>query len=222
MKSFIIACFLSVAFSFMLSAQQEEDREQYLFPSFENAQVIYKDGRVFNVSVNFNLVSNRFVFVDTHDNNILKEFAEVDKLGIVKVGERNFRINNRGEATEILQVENPRILVEYRGKVKDIGQKAAYGGRSQTSAIESISSFQSGGMHYKLEGDPRYVVSGMEKRYQVDTSKKMKSFANAKQFVKIYSKYKDVLEKYIKEHNVDFDSAEQIVALCNYAHSLSL
>ncbi len=219
MKRLVLLFVVGLTFS-LFSFAQEADPDQYLFPTFQPGQVMYKDGRVFNVSLNYNLVSNRFIFIDTYDNNILKEFAELDKLGLVKVDDRNFHINNKGEAIEILQVENPRILVEYRGKVKDLGQKAAYGGRSQTSAIESLSSFQSGGQHYRLEGDPRYVVSGMERRYQVDTPKKMRSFSNAKQFVKIYPKHKDTLEKFIKEQKVNFDSTKQVVTLCNYAHTL--
>lgn len=208
----VFTCFSGVA---------EEKALQYLFPEFQNGQVIFKDGRNFIVSLNFSLISNRFVFIDTHDDNIIKEFAQPEEIGIVKVGERIFQLNSKGEAMEVVRMENPRVLAQYKGKVTDRGKKSAYGGRSQTSAIESISSFQSGGISYKIEGDDRWIVTGIDKKYQVERDKKMKNFTTAKQFIKLYPKqHATAIEDYINTNHTDFDSVEQVIALCIYADSL--
>lgn len=219
MKRLLLSLIIGMMCSLSLCAQ-DENLSQYLFPEFEEAQVIYRNGRAYNVKVNYNLVGNRFLFIDTYDNDILKEFADVENVGVIKVGERLFMITNKGIVQESLQTTKPRILVEYKGKVKDLGQKAAYGGRSQTSAIESITTFNHSGMTYRLDNDPRYVISGVNKRYYVEKDKKMKSFTTVKQFTKIFSSHKAEIEKYIKDNNIDFDSVEDVIILCNYADSL--
>jgi hypothetical protein len=204
------------------TAWGEEEQAAYLFPEFENGQVLYKDGRVFNVQLNFSLVSNRFVFIDTFDDNTIKEFAELDLVGSVKTGNRVFRINSKGEASEILQMENPLISVEYKGKITDRGRQAAYGGRSQTSAVENYSSIQSGGVTYKLKGDDRWIINGVEKKYGVEYKGKSKTFTTVKQFLNIYPKNKrPALQEFIESKDIDFNSVEQVKALCNYAYSLN-
>lgn len=219
MKRFIALCLFCILGG--ITAVAQEGEKQYLFPEFQKGQVLYKDGRVFNVDINYSLISNRFVFIDTHDENIIKEFGELDKVGVVKTGERIFTVSKKGEAGEIVQ-EKPRIIAEYRGKVTDQGKKAAYGGRSQTSSIDAISSFQSGGLSYRLEGDDRWVVSGIDKKYQVEYKNKMRNFSTPKQFTKIYPKEQTAaIEEFIKTKKIDFNSVEQVIELCNYADSLN-
>lgn len=203
------------------TAWGEEKQTQYLFPEFEHGQVLYKDGRTYNVPLNFSLVSNRFVFIDTSDDNTIKEFGEPGLIGSVKTGGRVFQINGKGEASEILQTENPVIMVEYKGKIVDRGRKGAYGGRSQTSSIDAYSSFQSGGLTYKLAGDDRWIINGVEKKYQVEYKGKMKRFSTEKQFLKIYPKQQSTaIREFIHNKSIDFTSVEQVMDLCNYAHSL--
>lgn len=214
--SFYLLCLLST-----VMVWGEEKQIQYLFPEFQDGQILYKDGRSYNAKVNFSLVSNRFVFIDASDNNTIKEFGEPEKVGIVKTGDRIFMIGNKGEASEVMQQENPRVLVEYKGKLVDRGKKSAYGGRSQTSSIDSFSSFQSGGLRYQLEGDDRWIIKGIEKKYQVAYKGKLKSFLSFKQFLKIYpKKHTAALEAFIKDKKIDIDSVEQVIDLCNYANAL--
>jgi hypothetical protein len=220
MKRFIILGLLYIFTA--VTARGEEKQTQYLFPEFENGQVLYRNGSVYNVQLNFSLVSNRFVFIDTSDKNTIKEFGQPDMIGSVKTGGRVFQINSKGEANEILQMENPVISVEYKGKIVDRGRKSAYGGRSQTSSIDSYTSIQSGGLSYKLEGDDRWIINGIEKKYQVEYKGKRNSFSTAKQFLKIYPKRQaTVIQEFIKNKNINFNSVEQVTDLCNYADSLN-
>ncbi|MDH6341730.1 hypothetical protein M2480_000813 [Parabacteroides sp. PFB2-12] len=219
MKRLLLVCIVAW-FTFTSSMAQLVKEAQYLFPSFQAGLVYYKSGQVYNAQINFSLVTNKFVFIDTTDHDVIKEFAEPDNIGAVKIGERLFVADRYGSGEEVLKNENPRILVRYKGKLHDRGQKAAYGGRSLTSSIESVSSIQQGGTMYQLEGDDRWVIQGIEKRYKVEKDKKMKEFVNEKQFLKIFSKKKETLQEYIQTNNVDFDNIEQVMALCQYADAL--
>ncbi|MDH6312544.1 hypothetical protein M2137_001315 [Parabacteroides sp. PFB2-10] len=214
--------FISLAawISVSSSIAQIVTEPQYLLSSFQPGLVYYKSGQVFNVKMNFSLVTNKFVFIDASDHDIIKEFAEPDNVATVKVNGRTFVIDNNGGGDEILKGENPRILVRYKGKLHDRGQKSAYGGRSQTSSIESMSSFQQGGAIYHLEGDDRWVIQGIEKRYKVEKDKKMKEFINEKQFLKIFPKQKAKIQEYIQTNQVDFDNVDQVITLCLFADGL--
>ena len=220
MKRIITICLLYISCITTISAQKNQ--LQYLFPEFQNGQVLYKDGRMFSVSLNFSLISNRFVFIDTHDDNIIKEFAEIEKVGIVKTGNRIFQINNKGEANEIVQDANPRITVSYSGKKTDQGKKAAYGGRSHTASIDAISTFRGGGgISYTLEGDDRWIITEVGKSYQVEYDKKMKKFQHIKQFIKIYPKqHHTAIETFVRQNGIEMDSVEKVIELCNFANSL--
>ncbi len=139
----------------------------------------------------------------------------------ITVAGRTFLIVGQGEACEVVQFEKPKILAEYRGKFTDRGGQAAYGGRSQLASSSSFSSFESEGLVYQLEGDDRWIITGIEITYQVENKGRMRTFSNMRQFLKIYPKdYAAAIEGYAVDNAVDFESVEQVVDLCNLASSL--
>lgn len=213
-----ILCLLLICIMGTVSMTAQENKSEFLFDEFQDATVFYRDGRQFMVNLNYNLIGNCFLFKDVEDDNNLKEFAYINQIAMVKTGDRTFLISRNGKSQELLQME-PQVLVEYKGKVKDPGKRAAYGGRSETSAITSISSIQSGGQYHKLEGDRR-IVYGLNKTYQITHNKKEKLFSTQKQFLKIFPEQKETLEQFIKENNIDFQNPEQVVTLVNYADAL--
>lgn len=212
----LLLCFIGIM---SLTAQQEqESKSEFLFDGFRDATIYYRDGRQFMANLNFNLIGNRFLFKDVEDNNALKEFAEIDKVAMVKAGDRTFLMSRNGKAQEVLQME-PQVLVEYRGKVKDPGKRAGYGGRSETASIDRIGIYRADGNTFQLEGD-RYLVYGLNKTYQIMHNKKAKTFITEKQFLKIFPAHKEALEKYIRENKIDFQNTEDVVTLVNYADAL--
>ena len=75
MSRFIIILLLAIiSGSNKLAAQI--DSAQFLLRNFENGYVYYKDGRTFNVPLNYSLLIKKFLFQDQHDNNNIKEFSE--------------------------------------------------------------------------------------------------------------------------------------------------
>ena len=61
----------------------------------------------------------------------------------------------------------------------------------------------------------------MGQRYNVyKIGKKLKEVRNMKQFLKLYSKQKELLQTYIDENDIHFDNALEMLQLVKYAHSL--
>lgn len=192
------------------------DSTQFLLRNFENGQVFFKDGRVFDASLNYSLFVKKFLFLDQQDNSI-KEFSEPEMVSTIKIGKRVFLPTKNG-ATEILQ-SDPYISVQYRGTLKREGKEIGYGGRSETSAVDGLATYHSGNTGYKLETE-KFILSRIDKIFRIEYNGKQYRFLNEKQFLKAFSNQKEVLMKYIKENEIDFNDIDDVLKLYNYAVKL--
>ena len=217
MSRFIIILLLAIiSGSNKLAAQI--DSAQFLLRNFENGYVYYKDGRTFNVPLNYSLLIKKFLFQDQHDNNNIKEFSEPEMVATIKIGERIFLPTKDG-ATEVLQ-KDPPIFVQYRGALKWEGKQVGYGGRSETSAVDSYSSFQSGNTTHKLETE-KLILSRIDKIFRIERNGKQFRFLNEKQFLKAFPDHKEELKKYADDNKTDFNEIEDVLQIYNHAVTLS-
>ena len=216
MRKLIYAFIIGLVGITNLSAQI--DSTQFLFNQFKEGQVFFKDGRLYNAQVNYNLVVNCFLFIDTNDNNEMRRFANVDKIACIKVDDRSFLQQSDGSVYEVISSE-PFIAVKYKGKFRAEGKQVGYGGRSETASVESYSSLSNSGYLVNLTTE-KFLLVGIDKQYLIEINGKRKTFETPKQFLKVYSKHKDELAKYIEDNDVKFNQIDQAVKLINYANSL--
>ena len=70
----LIVCFSSI------ECFSQNNQSTFLFPEFTEAIVHYKDGRAFQVPINYNLLESNFIFIDK-DKKKKEQFKDpVDKL----------------------------------------------------------------------------------------------------------------------------------------------
>lgn len=158
------------------------DSTQFLLRNFENGQVFFKDGRVFDASLNYSLFVKKFLFQDQQDKSI-KEFSEPDMVSTIKIGERVFLPTKDG-ATEILQ-DNPFISVQYRGTLKREGKEIGYGGRSETSAVDGLATYHSGNTGYKLETE-KFILNRIDKIFRIEYNGNNTVFSMKSNFLKLF------------------------------------
>lgn len=215
-----LAIFLLISIGFLIEAHAQRvpiDSTQFLLQHFENGHVYYKDGRVFNVPLNYSLLIKKFLFRDKYDKNNIKEFSEPDMVATIKIGERIFLPTKDG-ATEVLQ-KDPPIFVQYRGSLKWEGKQVGYGGRSETSAVDSYSSFQSGSTMHKLETE-KLILTRIDKIFRIERKGKQYRFINEKQFLKAFPNHKNELKKYADDNKIDFNDIDNVLQIYNYASAL--
>lgn len=218
MKRLIFFLLFTIGCIYKTGAQSASiDSTQFLFKNFENGVVYYKDGRQFDVQMNYSLLIKKFLFLDKYDNNRIKEFLEPEMVSTIKIGERLF-LPSKGGATEVLQMQPP-IFVQYKGSIEWEGKQAGYGGRTETSAIDSYSTYQSGGTIHKLETE-KLVLNRINKIYRIERNGKQYRFITEKQFLKAFPEHKVVLKKYIKENKLNFNAVDDVLQLYNYAVTL--
>lgn len=205
--------FLFILCCSLLSGWAQESHSGYLFSNFSDSYVYYKDGRVFQIRLNYDLIKNRFEFIDK--DNEKKEFADPDMIVSIKVGERTFLLVENNEAAEILQAD-PQILVQYLGR-KRIKKDLTFGGKTETASVDSYSNL----IYGTGEDGKNTVLTKIEYQFYVEKNKRLKRFSTEKQFLKIFSKHKEELKRYIDGFKIDFDSIGGVKNLCNYALSLN-
>lgn len=196
---------------------QPEAGSGYLFNRFKDAFIYYRDGRRFNVPLNYNLITHQYIFIDKQDDNQKKEFTEPGMIVAIEVDGRTFLPPAEG-ATEVIQSEPP-FYVSYRGMVKK-EKSTAYGGTTQTASVDTYSRIRGVGQIGGTDGTQKSVAA-IDKEYKVKIGKRIKRFSNEKQFLKLFSNHKEALLRYLAEKQVDFDNIRQVLDLYNYACGLT-
>lgn len=210
MKSFLL---LFIICCNILTCLAQEDHSNYLFSEFSDSYIYYKDGRVFQVRSNYDLLKNMFKFIDK--DNEIKEFADPDMIVSIKVGERTFILVDDNEAAEIVQAD-PRILVQYYGQ-KRVKKDLTFGGKTETASVDSYSNM----IYGAGEDGKNTVLVNIDYQFYIEKNKRLKRFSTEKQFLKIFPKHKAQLKQYIDGYKIDFNSIGGVTKLCNYALSLN-
>ena len=215
MKRIFSILFICLVASVMFA---EEGKPKFLFKTFQKSLVYYKDGRVFETTLNYDFRRNKFVFLDQTDHNREKIFAEPEMVKIVKIGKRIFQLGRAGVAQELLCTE-PILFATYIGNQLN-GKRVGYGGRTQTAAVRTYSAMHANGMNYKFEEDD-IVISSIDIKYILVRKKKEKEFSNKKQFLKLYPKEKrSLITRYISEKKTNFKKPSAVLLLVKYAENL--
>ncbi len=196
----------------------QSKKSEYLFEAFTEATVVYKDGRQFSVNLNYNMVDKRYVFYDRVNPDELKVFEDTRLVSVLRITNRTFRITPKGEAEEILNA-NPFLSVVYGARLKEAPKRAAYGGTSETTAIQSYKTFKADGVNINLEED-RMLITSTTKTYYTEKDGKRKVIRNAKQFKNLFPGKQAKIDAYIEARQIDFNNPKQVVNLFRYAHSL--
>ena len=144
----------------------------------------------------------------------MKILSRPEEISMIRFGTRIFLPSVKG-GVEVLSTE-PVFYVQYKASIRDKGKIVGYGGTSSIGGVKSYSLNSSG---TAFVSDPMTLVVGQ--LYNVYyLGKKQKEIKSMKQFLKYYSKHQETLEKYIKEKNIKFNDALQMLQLVQYAHSL--
>lgn len=211
----LFVCVISV--SVAQTQESVDDPLGLLFENYEDAIVYLKGSTYTEEKVNFNFLENKMLFVDKADG-LVKVLPSTDNILSVNVknGNRRF-IFDRDGLKEIIS-DSPEIYVQYNAKIRTKAQKGGYG-TSETSNITSYSDIRHQGQISVLKNLDREISSYYNYYWIVKDGKK-KKFTDFKGFLKIYSKHKDILGKYIEENEINFEDTSAIVSLCQYAENL--
>lgn len=211
MKQILILLFTLLA-PFSTIYAQANKKEGYLFDTFKEGIVRYRDGRQFGVPLNYNLIVHQFEFIDKNDGNQKKEFSDPSMITVIEIDGRTFLPPSEG-ITEMIQSEPP-FYVTYEATVRK-ERATAFGGQTQTASVDSYSQIRGVGVIGGVDGTKKSVAS-LNKVYKILIGKKTKRFTNEKQLIKLFPKQKETLVNYLTDKPVDFNNIEQVLKLYNF------
>jgi len=221
MKTVRLWFFLTVlAWSNSLFAQ-EEANSGMIFPKFEKGTVVFKNGVRSAALLNYNMMQEEMLFLDA-DSSILA-LANPSEVVVVIIGERRFvPTSSNSVFYEELQTGKGSFFVQRKARKLSEGKASAYGGYSQTSSIDSYSSYQSSssGQVVKLTPNEKFRTKN-ECFFYLKPGNSYKKFFSAKTLGKLFKGHEMEIEKFAKEQSVDFSKIEDVTRIVGFAFGLS-
>ena len=216
MRTIFLLIFLLFA-SNICRAQNEENKiSPYLFEKFMPADVFFKDGTRYKETMNYNLLTNKFCFLEK-TNNQIQEVTNPEDILSVKIDGRVFYQENN-YAIEVLPT-NPPVFVQYKVHIRKEADKGGYGSTSETTAVRTYAGVNANGTRYDFSTEA-LIVGKRYQHYWIENNGKRRTFKNFKQFIKLYPDHKVALEQFIEDNQLKIDNVEHVKALCVHAESL--
>lgn len=190
-----------------------EKLKQYLFPSFINGTLKMKNGTSRELLLNYNTITEKFVF---KQNDNLFDLADTNPVDTIIIETRRFVPVNE-LFLEVLVDDTVALFIQNRSNLVEPGSPAGYGTTSQTSSIKSYSSYASPGKMLNLELPPDFTVTPAQV-FWIRKGKEMFSFKTKKQLLKHFPDNGAEIDRFIKNNRLKMkkrDDLIKIIQQCN-------
>ncbi|MFN8242271.1 MAG: hypothetical protein U0X39_16145 [Bacteroidales bacterium] len=184
---------------------------QYLFPDFKRGNVAMRAGRDLNLVLNYNIVTEKIVFLQKGE---VYDVMNQEAIDTAYISGHPFILNGNG-FLEVVYRDGISLFIQHKGKIQPPARPAAYGGTSQVSSSTYINNMQFGNEVYRLKNEPDLLIKP-EPVYWTLKDGQMRSFLNAKQLGGIYPDKKSQISKFVKNNKVKFDVTDDVVTLFTY------
>lgn len=196
----------------------------FLFEKFSNAKVHFKNHALTVYSMNYDANKGKMYFLQ---NGEIMELMETSRIDTISWGNRKF-IPGKRRFLEVQKLENGIVYIDWLIKDVHLGKKGVFGLPSQGS-IQNLKSFDfSGGTagNYTPYNEQKTYATDMWKRkndntYYILVEGKLTKVKTLKHLKKIFPKYQEEIQLYVKENNIDMRDVLDILNLLNYCLKVS-
>ncbi|MEN6619132.1 MAG: hypothetical protein ABFC28_06500 [Rikenellaceae bacterium] len=213
MKRFFYILIFSLPFTTSYSQSKAIELSHYLFPEFTKGVILMKSGIKREVLLNYNSLTEEMIFKDNGKVLAIGK-EEIGQVDTVYIKERKFVVLNN-KFVELLYQSGSYLYAEHKCSVIPPGKPAPYGGTTETSAIDTYSSLNAGGVLYDLKLPDGYRTKPFI-FYWLKRNGQLVRFLNMKQLARLYNDKKDQFKAYVKNYNVKYENQESIVQLIKY------
>jgi hypothetical protein len=172
-----------------------------------------KGGRENPALLNYNAATEEMVF-DQNGQVLALSEPSLSQIDTVFINERQFVLKNKKFA-EVLNKNGYKLLALYKCRILPPGNPAAFGGTSQTSSVDSYSSWQGDGRMYDLKLPDDFEVKPYT-IYFLDNGSGLKEIKSMKQLKRQYRKKKTLFDQYISQHKPDYEDPEAMSLLVRF------
>jgi hypothetical protein len=187
---------------------QFPDSIVYVTPEFAPGRIYYRNGEFSNGVFNIAAIDQTLRFKD--DEGKILSIVDNGDVARVTIGNKLFLHLSNGYAEVIDYSPEVFLCVIKRLVFKKDAQKGAFGMRSETTSISSIS-------HVSDDLGSTYILSSTAEHRRTETlllyAKKRTYTPSKKSFIKLFPGSKEVIESYLSAHDVDFGSLKDVSEL---------
>ncbi len=182
-------------------------KQMYRFPQFMKGKVYFMNKDSASGKLNYNMVIGKMQFIDRKGDTLV--LSDNNPVRLVAIDTNLFYCNST-ECVELVAGFPPaELAVSHQLKLLDEQKIGAYGLPSSTQSIENSQSYKANAADYRLQLNKDLVFTKESRYYLIDGDKHYLA-ANKKNLQKLFPKQKNVIEKYIDEHPVDFKNESDL------------
>ncbi|MFH0842034.1 MAG: hypothetical protein V1903_05365 [Bacteroidota bacterium] len=221
-KLTLLALFI-ITLSFDLSGQDNKGNPipHFLFPSFREGNVVMKDGKNFNASLNYNMVEEKMI---TEVNGIYRYPKNIRLIDTIYLENRVF-IPVGNKFYEVLSTGLVTFFLQNKSSFAPKGSEVGYGVTSRSVGPTKLQRFELSDVMYQ-SGEVVYIDLPPDvdithaSVYWVNKDDNMEEFSTKKQFLLLFPEFRTELDEYIKKENINIKSREDVIRLGNYYNEI--
>lgn len=204
-----------------VTAVQAEGQNAYLFPGFVKGVVYFRNGTKQTAVVNYHRLSGQMQFLNTRTDTLL--FTGKYLIHYIEVGQRRFLLTEKHADMEVIGGTG-RVLLAAKVQPEPAGNKLSHSGQhfsaSEGNAAHALMVSNNGG-NFQWENN----ASGH--RWQVKTTyflvdrNSVVHPASRRAFMAVYARNRRPLTRYLRDHRIDFNNAEDLQKLLIFCDGLT-
>lgn len=191
-------------------------KEIYMYPSFEEGIVEYKNGKKFKSTMNYNKALGTVQFIDEKGDTLSMNSEESIKT--ITIGNDIYRYDPECVQT-VKSSDNATLYKRETVRIADKLKTGGYGIPNTAGTIESIDRLDTRGNYNQIELNESLLISKVTTFY-IENQKGEKLPASKKNILNLYSKHEDAIRSYIKSKNLDLNKEDGLVDLTDFISKL--
>jgi hypothetical protein len=186
---------------------------RYLFPSFKEAKVKFRDGRSFTYKMDFNMLLCVMQYINTKGDTL--EITNAELIDSIRMDSCAFTYDNQKGYFQIIAVSDAASLAVNRRCTFQFVQKGAMDKSEQSSQVQMITDVNGRQGSIPLVSDQdTYVVRTTTYLLVLKSGEMMN--AGKTPFMKIYNGDKKTVEQYIKANKINFNQQDDLEKLFDF------
>ena len=187
----------------------------YLYPSFKDGMVEFKNGQRFTRPMNYNRIAGTIEFISEKNDTVA--FADEASVGHVDIGGDVFVFTPI--CMRFLSSKKVKLYVYEKMKIGDKQKIGAFGIPNSGSAIETVDRIESNQRTYRLNANET-VILRKSTSYFVQSATSEILPANKKNVLSLFPGNDEPVKEYLKTHNVNFNKESDMIGLVNFLDTL--
>jgi len=187
----------------------------YLYPSFKDGIVEFKNGQRFTRPMNYNKIAATVEFISEKNDTVA--FADEASVGHVNIGGDIFVFTP--VCMRFLSSKKVKLYVYEKMKIGDKQKIGAFGIPNSGSAIETVDRIEDNQRTYRLNTNET-VILRKSTSYYIQTATSEIIPANKKNVMTLFSSNEEPVKGYFKTHNVNFNKESDLIELVNFLDTL--